>query len=362
MDIEKKRKECEKFRNSSKFGSTTYFLLGSFQMNLNTVLTTIGLYDVSITKLEEKFKLTITENGSLRVKHQLILDIVGKIMVLIESFLILCHALSKNYDQVPELMTYYENSLLDQVLKNFKNKKYNLRKISGLADIGKLHLSNEEQKIISKEYEATCDAIREELSKWAEFYDEFRLIYGKTRHGMSYLTGVNKISDDVISSNFENSLIVAFHRKRIKSLPKNIRVIDPKNKKKNETWFEIESWLKIQSTLFNKLGVIIKNMGTIGNYIIENHLLFSDNCGEDYVPCKIEKNKISYGVFYGPKLNNNNDEKTSTKICERIGKNMNIVNRRFSYTLSLNNKEFISAMNEEIITNFWYGKNTSDLI
>lgn len=357
LNPEEKKKQWELFKNSDKFGHSTYFVLGIFQLNTKIILNTIRVYDILATKLEEKINFEMSQKGILGIKHQITLDLVGKLMSLIESTLMLFHAVSKGYSEIPTIITYYPTSMLDQVIDDFIEKKYNMRKILGLAELEKLNLDNDERKILSICYQETGKDIENRLKEWAEFYKKLRIIYGKSRHGLSYLMGIGKelqSFNDI--PNYEDSLIVAFDRKDKSKLPPNTIAIDPKNEKKNDPWFDIQSWLKIKKTYFNSVGKILHEMEEIIPYVIENHLLYAENCGEDYLPIKIHENRIDYGVFYGSKQNDE-DEKTLSKISERIGKNMLIAKRQFGYSLVLDNKKLIDMMdNDEFVINFWFGK------
>lgn len=354
LTSDEKKAKREDFINSEKFGYTTYLVLGLFLHNLKINITTIKAYDVLVLKLEQKIESTMNEKQIFKVKQQMLLDIYSKILSIIESILILSRALSEDYRKVPKIITFYPYSFLNQTLEDFINKKCNMRKLLGMPDLEKLDLNIEERKALSLRYENSGNTIAEIIKGWAEFYNQLRIIYGKSRHGLSYMTGIGNLTNFEEIPKLEETWMVAFDKRSKEKLPHGTISIDPKDEKQNKTWFDIQSWLKIDTTLFSKVGGIIDELDQIGTYIIENHLFYADNCGE-YLPSKINGDRIECGVFYGEEPTSE-EKSIISKICERIGKNLLIVDRHYSYTLSLDNPNMIKSLNQNMITNFWFGK------
>lgn len=359
LSLAEKKKDWENFKNSDKFGQNTYLTLGMFYLNLKIILTTIRAYDVLVAKLENKIENDMTERQIFRVKEQMLLDIYAKLLSVIESILILCHALSEGYEKVSRYMTFYPVSMLNQSLENCICKKYNMRKILGLPDLGKLDLTTNERQILSSEFNKTYEFAAEILKGWAEFYDQLRIIYGKSRHGFSYLAGIGRSNDLNKIPPLNETWIVAFDKKDKERLPHGTISLDPKDVKKNNPWFNIESWLKIDDKLFRKVGDIINELDQVGTYIIENHLLYADNCGEDYIPSRINGDKVDYCIFLGPETATQEEQKVINEIAHKLAKNLHIANRQFGYGLSLDNPDMNKSMNENMITNFWFGKDES---
>ena len=70
----------------------------------------------------------------LKIRQQIILDVLMKTLILIKSILILCYSLSFGYKNVSTNMTFYDNNLLNCVIENIRKGKCNVRKIIGLID------------------------------------------------------------------------------------------------------------------------------------------------------------------------------------------------------------------------------------
>ena len=146
---EEKEAEWEIFRDGDKFGKYTYTTIYVFHVNLNYTIRTIELYSILIKKLDEGLiKHSFDDSQLLRIKQHITLDCISKIMVLIESTLMLCYALSEGYAKVPEIMTYYELTKIDSAINSIKKEEYNMRKILGLPDLELLDLSEDEKKFL----------------------------------------------------------------------------------------------------------------------------------------------------------------------------------------------------------------------
>ena len=98
------------------------------QVNLTHILTTLQLYGVLIKRLNDG-KIDFTADSMTRtiINQFIYLDIISKLEILIESSLVLIHALSHNYNQVASLMLYYDTNLINTVINKINNRRYNLK-------------------------------------------------------------------------------------------------------------------------------------------------------------------------------------------------------------------------------------------
>ena len=114
---------------------------------------------------------------------------------------------------------------------------------------------------------------------------------------------------------------------------------------------------KIKNDYFKKVGEILEEINEINACVIENHLLYSDNCGEDYLPSKRVGKEFQPGVFFGSSIEKD-EEKVLEDIVQKLVPNMNIVQRQYSYNLLLDNQKMIESLDNSLVTNFWFGKST----
>lgn len=91
-------------------------------------------------------------------------------------------------------MTYYDIKFVKDVTRKFADKNkcdINLRRALGLLNPAKLQLTSEERKLLLRIYEETINHIKENLYTLANFYERYRIVYGKTKHGLTIQTGLS---------------------------------------------------------------------------------------------------------------------------------------------------------------------------
>ena len=127
------------------------------------------------------------------------------------------------------------------------------------------------------------------LTNLVEFYDEFRIVYGKTKHGLTYLSGQLPVSSH--ENNFLDSLLICMDMKSKydisnKKIPKkHLRI------SKKPVFFNILSLLKFNKVLHARIRSVLLDFQFVVRYVCDNHLAYAINCGEPYLPFKIGNNK-----------------------------------------------------------------------
>jgi hypothetical protein len=124
-------------------------------------------------------------------------------------------------------MTYYDINYVKDIVRKFANKSnrnVNMRRALGLANPAKLQLSSEERRLLLRVYEETISHTTENLRVLANFYERYRIVYGKSKHGLTIQTGISLISDnDEIMPNhtaqFNKSLLICYDRKERLDMP-----------------------------------------------------------------------------------------------------------------------------------------------
>jgi hypothetical protein len=92
-------------------------------------------------------------------------------------------------------MTYYSKALIDSVVaelkrnKKLKNYRYNMRKILGLPNLKFLSLTSEEKKFLNRDFGLFELNALEKLRRLVSFYEKFDIVYGKSKHGVAFITG-----------------------------------------------------------------------------------------------------------------------------------------------------------------------------
>ena len=193
LNREQKIEQFDSFMRSKEFGIDTWMTIHLFKNNTHYILNTLKLYGVLIKRLDEgNIANTLIPRDKVIVKQFIILDVIMKLEILIESTLVLIHALSKDRNSVPKLMTYYDTDIIRIAIEKIKNRRYNMERILSLLKISQIpFLSKEERKYLAFDYGESVKKMYKNLDTLADFYEDFRLIYGKTKHGLTLNPGLN---------------------------------------------------------------------------------------------------------------------------------------------------------------------------
>ncbi|CUR51800.1 protein of unknown function [Nitrosotalea devaniterrae] len=342
------------FKQSAQFGNDTYLSLIVYGRNLYSVINTIEAYFIMLEGLENNtIKLKCDQKNLLQVKQHISLDILFHIMIVIETTVVLCHALSKNYVEVPQTMTYYRTNLVDEIFKNIKNKKYDLEKILGLPKLQYLNLSVDEQNILQSCYKETTGTFSEVLMHWMDFYENFRIIYNKSKHGLALMTGGGVNADKQVPE-FSKSHLVAFTSLTQNKMPPRTFFIPSKDVKKlDSTWFKTQSFMKFLPELFSQMKAVLTELKDYGTYISRNHLLYAKNCGEDYLPYKDDAGIKEFGIFPGLKYSEN-EQRVIDRLIRDIVPNMNHEKKGIQYDHTSNHEQLNNSMKNDVITNIFF--------
>jgi hypothetical protein len=353
LTIGEKRNGYQSFIRSDKFGTNTWTTIQLFQLNRHNILLTVHLYGVLIKRLDEgDIPHNLPKAEVVRVKQHIFLDIIMKIEILIESTLVLAHSLSSGYHTVAHNMTFYDFRLLHSVIENIRRRKYDIRKILGLPDLSTLALNAEEKSYLEKDFSECGVKAWHALNKLAEFYEKYRLVYGKSKHGLTIQSG-HAFGWSSFAPDFDKSLLICYDRKKQKQdMPKGYHTILPK-KDEYDGFYNAVSYLKFNQCLITELSVIQSILRDIISVICSTHMAFATNCGEGYLPYVIKDEKI--GVNFCIMSPNSEDEEISKKIAEKIIPNMNVVQVFLGVfgEIAGCSPEFLNSMVNDPVTNTW---------
>jgi len=284
---EERKAQCSAFIESNKFGLDTWFTIRVFDENVKNMVLTIALYDKLVKKLDEGLFLNAIPPAEqmLRIKQHIMLDMILKTEIIIESSLIFIYQLSKGYRALPKTMSRYDNKLIKVIKVKVWEKDFPLKTALGLPLISHLHLERDEAKVIASFYEETERSVWETLCKIVNFYDKFETIYNKYKHGLIFRSGsvINDGSGSGSSSfTLEKSALIALDKKSVNDMPKgsilcNIEdILVP-------GWFNAVSHLNFDENLIKEIFTIIEGVEVV-SYVCSNHKTFALNCGQGYLP------------------------------------------------------------------------------
>jgi hypothetical protein len=320
----------------------------------------LQLYGVLIKRLNDG-KIDFTADSMTRtiINQFIYLDVISKLEILIESSLVLIHALSHNYNQVASLMLYYDTNLINTVINKINNRRYNLKKVFGLPNISKLSiLSKEERKYLVNEYDEMEKILYSCLLYLIKFYNKFRLIYGKYKHGLTIVSGLNIFpSSNALPTNseckFENSMLVGYDRKREIDLPSSyIKVTEEVDENKWE-YFNTLTCVRFNSELTNEITTTISYLKELIPYLSDNHLVYAKNCGEDYLPYYYQDD-TTFGLLFSNKDNlKEEDFLYRDEITSKIIPLMNITDIGLYVINEFKDNDVIKSIQKDTVTNIW---------
>lgn len=353
LSEQERLQKWEAFRDSPSFGKHTWITLQLYNINMGHLIRTVELYWIVIRRLEKRdFKGDFDDSSLLRIEQLVALDSISRLQSGIEATLVLIHELNQGYSGVGQSLTYYPTQLPRQIAQNILDKKYNLEKVFGLPNISGLGLEANEKKILAKVYQETEEMLQEMLETLASFYDRYRIIYGKSKHGLTLQTG-GGMNTGESTPNFSESLLFVLDSKKEADMPAGhlkLQISDPII----QGWFNAQAVIQFGQLLENDISKALKSLEEVFRYLSSNHMRFAQNCGEPYLPV-YEKAKDQYAPwFYG----RSSLAPEETRLLESgVGKvlaEMNIVDTRLFIRRDINNPKLLSMMESNPVVNLWF--------
>ena len=155
------------------------------------------------------------------------------------------------------------------------------------------------------------------LKSIIEFYDNFRIVYGKSKHGLTMYSGI--VEKNNTKFEFDKSLLICYDRKNKDTIPKNHIDLKPNI---HINYFNVLSYILFDKNLTNKIENVLLDLHTIIDYICSNHLTYAMNCGEIYLPHTKKDNKTIVN-FLDLACESEEEKTIFNNLCNKIVKKMN---------------------------------------
>jgi hypothetical protein len=244
-------------------------------------------------------------------------------MILIESLLVLFDNFSRfPYKEIPLNMIKYTQQKIDSFIHRFSAGKVHVWKICGFPRMASLRhncgLTEEDTKFIYDVLEDSCDFIENAIEEIVNFYQANRILYGKFKHGLLFMPGLTfgSLADQKVPS----SIFLAFDK--LKKKPTKLcfqgREISPPGLE----WFNTYTILPYWEHTFERYAEILVEIKRISTYLLNNHLLWAFNCGQDYLPIKILPNGETIVEIYLTKQLTNEEQKKFQELSQKVIKNV----------------------------------------
>lgn len=336
---EKKQKSIDFVVNSLSW--ETYSLLHIFSINVRYMTRFIELSRIVSHKIESGEIKGPTEAADLmRTKHLVLLDSLARLMMIIEATLALLSAISDSRTpggKIANRMLRYDQNQIDAFISHLKNRQVDVWRLAGFPKIRTLQrncgLTKSESKFVWELLSESCDLIRETLDQIVDFYEKNRIIYGKFKHGLTFLLGFELFSQS---------------REANRGLPPTaILVLDRRSRQPGEIgiyatglpkqldWFNTVSMLSYSDETFKKHNGILHDVEKLVTHITNNHLLRAENCGEDYFPAE-QRNGIWTATLYLRRDLSQGEQDTFEAVMRKIFSNAYTVNRSVVFNFNLN--------------------------
>jgi len=229
-------------------------------------------------------------------------------------------------------------------------------------------LTKEERKFLVNDYSNMTKKMYSNLDILVEFYERFRLIYGKAKHGLTINPGQNLSTDPNYSKQsghdpeFENSLLIGHDLKRETDLPTGFLVGSNKGSTSEGEFFNTMTFVKFNKKLTEQIASISSVLEEVVPYVCDNHMTYAKNCGESYLPYFHDKKNNKIGlIFSNIKSTEQEFTKIKSEIMKKIIPIMNIKDVDLTTITSINQPAIINSLKSNTVTNVWkpFNKNAS---
>jgi hypothetical protein len=297
-EVELKKAKATEFVASKEFGLATWSSLFIIRRSVYTMVNAIKAESAFVKQLEA-FQSDLPkeplEKEELRDFMQL--DVIGKLMMLIETVYALSDALSTSKCDVPGKMAFYGPGIVLRFLQRVERNdgKAILARVLALPNSTDLPIEDNERIALAHLSVKTCETFLESLRDWAHFYANHSTIYNKLKHGLSLSTALHvKDENGVEVKDF--SLSFAYDRVGKRSIPPNSLFVS--GQLFEGKWFDTVNIVPFSE---NNLTLYIKIASEIDEwtgYIIDNQMTWAENCGKVYLPGRLSLQEKSYRVSY----------------------------------------------------------------
>lgn len=314
MKTRKEKIEEVKEYIEKEIGIDAWTIITLFEINSLDLLNTISINLELIDKDDFIKGLSLLtfknqESDMIRIKQHLVLDVLMKIEIIIESFLVLINSLSGRYSDLPRKMTRYRQETIYSIIKKIREEHYSLLNLFGFPPLKVLPISESEKRFLFDQYQKVNNTYYDILKKICNFYEKFLIIYGKSKHGLLIIP---ELIIDNLSRELQNSSIACLDNRS----EHQIRGIYFLNEELNSDNFNTVVQLNFNSILMDEIFVVISNLRKVISLACELNKIRIVNCGEGYF--LFERVDQNHTKWFWPEKLKEEDETTMTQIALKI--------------------------------------------
>jgi len=323
LNLEQKKQVSDEFIKSHRFTSATFGVLIIFRENVARMINLIELHKIFLDRIEAgNVKHSFPDEELIKIKHLILMDSLSKIMIVIESLLNLFDCFSRfPYQDIPRQMVRYPIVRINGFVKRFQERKISLWRIAGFPKVKSLvcncGLARNEAELIHSIFKDSCEQMRKTLGDIIGFYQSNKILYGKSKHGLIFMPGFSFSGS--AAQEAPKSFLIAFDKlgEKPSILCFEGREIAPEGLE----WFNTYSLLPCWENTFKRYSEILSLTKRTCDYVINNHLLWALNCGEDYLPMKRNPDGEQVIEIHISKELSGEDNRRFSAICQKVAKN-----------------------------------------
>jgi hypothetical protein len=357
MTPEERRANCEAYIDSDAFGMDTWVTITLFNENVNNVITTMRMYH---TLLNNNGLLSgqLPDIQTLRITQHIVLDLILKAQIIVESSLVFLYELSTNgYRELSRRMARYTLDHVNNVVLRaiFESDiDFRLLRAMGVPPIAGMPLEQPEVTLLQSLYRQTEDNAWAQVQRLADFYDRFKMVYNKYRHGLILRTGSTRTNNNDNNSNsvfnLYNSALEALDFKYRPELPRDSIMVERDDNNSLAGMFNALSHVNISQELINEIFDIVCVAQQIISYTCAYHRLCAINCGQSYLPLTIINGQTHLTFMIPDEVYRANEEVLRTaadKVLHEMNVQESVTGERFTFR----NERIVQAIQNNMVTN-----------
>ncbi len=310
--IQEKSQQCRSYIEN-EVGLDSWLLLKMYETNSWDILNSISLnlhlvQSEDFIKNANLFPVKSPESDLIRIRQHLLLDVIMKIEILIETFLVLLYSLDGNYKGLPANLVRYPQRLVYSTINRIRSRDFpppNFIYFGISPRLKCCQYTDKEKEFLFTRYQSIDNFYYEIANRICNFYENFLIIYFKSKHGLIIIP---EIVAPGTETTFKNSSLVCLDNTNKKYL-KGEYFESPLNSDN----FNTLAYLNFNDRLLKEIEGIIYDLKKIISdacILIKKRII---NCGESYFPI----NKIDATWFWPEKLSES-DKATFDIIANKI--------------------------------------------
>jgi hypothetical protein len=241
----------------------------------------------------------------------------------------------------------------------------NMRRILGLPNPAKLQLNRSERELLLDVYDKTADYFWKRLVSFADFYDRFRIVYGKSKHELTMQTGLSLILENDFprtiaeATDLEKSFLRCLDRKSHSEMPGGSIDAQSTDVPAGD-YYNVVSHVNFNGNLIEHLKQTMRELRNLVTYICHNHITYATNCGEGYLPYDPNLNDPNSIMvkFYSDLPPDDNYREKCQAIFDKVSPFMNRIQLGIDVLAEYRNLNDTTrdALLKDPVTNFWIRK------